>query len=161
MIKVILPRKVQFLRPHVIHLMRGQFFTLEGHTFFTMGGASSHDVDDGILDPAAPDYYERLFRLLGEGREQYRIVGQSWWPEELPSKEEYAEARRTLDAHRWEVDYIITHGSGGPCEMNPLSQRFSVLRNRPASFFFGHPGLSKFYRNSFLGLDLREEIGYD
>ena len=58
--------------------MRGQLFTLEGHTFFTMGGASSHNVEDGMLDPAAPDYYERLFRLLGEGREQYRIVGQSW-----------------------------------------------------------------------------------
>ena len=29
------------------------------------------------------------------------------------SKEEYAEARRTLDAHRWEVDYIITHSPPG------------------------------------------------
>ena len=101
--------KVHFLRPHVIHLMRGQVFTLEGRTLFTMGGASSHDVEDGILDPAAPDYYERLLRLLGEGRRQYRIVGQSWWPEELPSEEEYAEARRNLDAHSWAVDYIITH----------------------------------------------------
>ena len=101
--------KVQLLRPHVIHLMRGQVFTLEGHTFFTMGGASSHDVEDGILDPANPDYYERVLRLLREERRQYRIVGQSWWPEELPSDEEYAEARRTLDAHSWEVDYIITH----------------------------------------------------
>ena len=63
--------------------------------------------------PAALDYYERLFRLLGEGREQYRIVGQSWWPEELPSEEEYAEARRNLDAHSWELDYIITHSPPG------------------------------------------------
>lgn len=101
--------KVQFLRPHVIHFMRGQVFTLEGRTFFTMGGASSHDVEDGILDPATPDYYERLLRLLGEGRRQYRIVGQSWWPEELPSEEEYAEARRNLDTYGWEADYIITH----------------------------------------------------
>ena len=101
--------KVQLLRPHVIHLMRGQVFTLEGHTFFTMGGASSHDVEDGILDPANPDYYERVLHLLGEDRKQYRIVGQSWWPEELPSDEEYTEARRNLDAHNWAVDYIITH----------------------------------------------------
>ena len=49
--------KVQFLRPHVIHLMRGQVFTLEGHTFFTMGGASSHDVEDGVLDPTADGYH--------------------------------------------------------------------------------------------------------
>jgi hypothetical protein len=103
----------QFLRPHVIHFMRGQVFTLEGRTFFTMGGASSHDVEDGILDPATPDYYERLLRLLGEGRRQYRIVGQSWWPEELPSEEEYAEARRNLDTYGWEADYIITHSPPG------------------------------------------------
>ena len=101
--------KVQFLRPHVIHLMRGQVFTLEGRTFFTMGGASSHDVEDGILDPAADGYHERLLRLLIEGKRQYRILGQSWWPEELPSEEEHAEARRNLDARGWAVDYIITH----------------------------------------------------
>lgn len=101
--------KVQFLRPHVIHLMRGQIFTLEGRTFFTMGGASSHDVEDGILDPAADGYHERLLRLLIEGKRQYRILSQSWWPEELPSEEEYAEARRNLDAYGWTVDYIITH----------------------------------------------------
>lgn len=101
--------KVQFLRPHVIHLMRGQVFTLEGHTFFTMGGASSHDVEDGVLDPTADGYHERLLRLLIEGKRQYRILGQSWWPEELPSEEEYSEARRNLDVHGWAVDYIITH----------------------------------------------------
>ena len=101
--------KVHFLRPHVIHLMRGQIFTLEGRTFFTMGGASSHDVEDGILDPASEGYHERLLRLLIEGKRQYRILGQSWWPEELPSEEEYAEARRNLDAYGWTVDYIITH----------------------------------------------------
>lgn len=32
--------KVQFLRPRMIHLMHGQVFTLEGHTFFTMDNAS-------------------------------------------------------------------------------------------------------------------------
>lgn len=33
----------------------------------------------------------------------------SWWAQELPSDEEYAEARRSLDAVGWQVDYIITH----------------------------------------------------
>ena len=32
--------KVQFLRPHVIHLMRGQIFMLEERTVFPMGGAA-------------------------------------------------------------------------------------------------------------------------
>ena len=34
---------VHELRPSVLHLMRGQVFSLEGRRFFTMGGASSHD----------------------------------------------------------------------------------------------------------------------
>lgn len=38
---------VHKIRPSVIHLMRGQVFTLEGRHFFTMGGARSHDISDG------------------------------------------------------------------------------------------------------------------
>ena len=101
--------KVQFIRPHVIHLMRGQVFTLEGHTFFTMGGASSHDIEDGILDMDDPNFRGKHIHLLLENQRHFRIRGRSWWPEELPSEEEYAEARRNLDVHGWTVDYIITH----------------------------------------------------
>ena len=39
---------VHKIRPHVIHLMRGQAFELQGRMFFTMGGARSHDIADGI-----------------------------------------------------------------------------------------------------------------
>ena len=35
--------RIHELRPHVYHLMRGQVFTLDNKTFFTMGGASSTD----------------------------------------------------------------------------------------------------------------------
>ena len=31
--------------------MRGQVYEINGKTFFTFGGASSHDIQDGILDP--------------------------------------------------------------------------------------------------------------
>ena len=41
--------RIHEVRPHVLHLMRGQVFDIEGYTFFTMGGASSHDIQDGIL----------------------------------------------------------------------------------------------------------------
>ena len=41
---------VHEIRPHVLHLMRGEVFTIEGKTFFAMGGASSHDISDGIID---------------------------------------------------------------------------------------------------------------
>ena len=42
--------KVQRVRPSVVHLMRGQVYEIGGRRFFTMGGASSHDIGDGILD---------------------------------------------------------------------------------------------------------------
>lgn len=100
--------KVQEIRPNVLHLMRGQVFDIEGHRFFTMGGASSHDVCDGILDPDAPDFIAEFKRLYAKNA-LFRVNHLSWWEQELPSEEEYAEARRNLDANDWKVDYIVTH----------------------------------------------------
>ena len=33
----------------------------------------------------------------------------SWWQQEMPSDEEYAEARKNLNRCGWQADYIITH----------------------------------------------------
>ena len=76
--------KVHRVRPHVLHLMRGQIFELESYRFFTMGGAKSHDTN-------------------------HRINHISWWRQELPSDEEYSEALQNLERYNWQVDYIITH----------------------------------------------------
>ena len=76
--------KIHRIRPSVIHLMRGQVFTIEDRKFFTMGGASSHD-------------------------KEYREEGKTWWKEEMPSEEEYEEALRNLKKHDYKVDYVITH----------------------------------------------------
>ena len=76
--------KVHRVRSHVLHLMRGQIYELEGYRFFTMGGARSHDAD-------------------------YRISHLSWWQQELPSDEEYNEALQNLKRCSWQVDYILTH----------------------------------------------------
>lgn len=35
--------RVHEVMPHVLHLMRGQVFDIDGLSIFTMGGASSHD----------------------------------------------------------------------------------------------------------------------
>ena len=69
--------------------MRGQAFELQGRMFFTMGGAQSHDIADGILDIDSPDFYER-YDSLRRNRGQFRINHISWWEEELPSDKEYA-----------------------------------------------------------------------
>lgn len=69
--------KIQRIRPHVIHLMRGQVFELQGCTFFTMGGASSHDIEDGIPNPKAPDFEEQYWMLRRMGA-RFRVNHHSW-----------------------------------------------------------------------------------
>ena len=100
--------KVHHVRPHVLHLMRGQVFEIDGVTFFTMGGAASHDIQDGILDPASPDF-EREYWFKRRTRQMFRVKGVSWWPDELPSEAEYEEAARNLGRVNWQVDCILTH----------------------------------------------------
>lgn len=76
--------KVRQIADSVYHLMRGQVFTIDGMKFFTMGGGTSIDRNS-------------------------RIEGKTWWPEEEASTAELEEAKKNLDSHNWEVDYILTH----------------------------------------------------
>jgi len=100
--------KVHEVRPNVLHLMRGQVFEIGGLTWFTMGGAASHDIQDGILDPEAPSF-EQEYRFKSSTRQKFRVKGVSWWPEELPSDAEYEEAIKNLEQVNWQVDCVLTH----------------------------------------------------
>lgn len=97
--------KVNFVRPSVIHLMRGEVFNIEDKTFFTFGGASSHDIRDGILeadDPRIKSWYKDYTKL-------FRINHVSWWDIELPNEEEMNNGLKNLEKYNNRVDYIITH----------------------------------------------------
>lgn len=100
--------KVHKIRHSVIHMMRGQIFEIDGKSIFTFGGASSHDIDGGILELDNPDYKEKK-KKLDKGWRPYRINHLSWWQQELPSKEEMEEGRRNLAIHDNTVDFIVTH----------------------------------------------------
>jgi len=100
---------VHEIRPSVLHLMRGNIYTIEGKTFLAFGGAPSHDIKDGILDPSKPYFKEQKRYLEKSGKWMYRILGESWWPEELPNKKEYDRCLKNLDKVGWKVDYILTH----------------------------------------------------
>lgn len=76
--------KVHFIRPSVIHLMRGQVYEFDGNTIFTMGGATSTDRTS-------------------------RIVDYTWFEEEIPTDEEYDEAMVNLEKHNFEVDFVFSH----------------------------------------------------
>ncbi len=100
--------KVQYIRDNVVHLMRGQIFELEGASFFTFGGARSHDIQDGILDIDDEDFAETSRQLRARDA-LFRVNHISWWKEELPDKQEMDEGKENLEKHGWQVDYIITH----------------------------------------------------
>lgn len=99
---------IQKLRPSVIHLCRGQVFTLNGQKFFTFGGASSHDISGGILERDDPRFRQKK-RDLDRNYICYRVNHESWWERELPNVEEMEEGRKNLAKNNWEVDYVITH----------------------------------------------------
>ncbi len=140
--------KIQRVRPSVFHLMRGQIYEIEGRKFFTMGGASSHDISGGILEPDDPKFRQKRKRLEISGA-LYRVNHRSWWAAELPSDEEYRIARANLEASGWAVDYIITHCcptsvqnelSGGAYQADHLTDFLDEVAQRCSfkHWFFGH-----------------------
>lgn len=70
--------------PNVIHLMRGEVYTIENKSFFTFGGAASVD-------------------------KAWRIEGYSWWRNEEATMSDVNNAFNNLERIGYKVDYIITH----------------------------------------------------
>ena len=100
--------KVHKISPSVIHLMRGQIFTLDNMKIFTFGGAASHDISGGILAPSDPDFKTKELELR-RSEKSCRINHFSWWAQELPTDEEMQEGLNNLAACDNKVDVIITH----------------------------------------------------
>lgn len=140
--------KIQRITPSIIHLMRGQVFEIDGCRIFTFGGAQSHDIDGGILDPDDLEFHEKK-KVLDQSCLPYRINHISWWREELPSKEEYEEGLRNVKVCGNGVDYIITHCAsstiqailgGGMYKPDRLTDYFMEVEGKLQfkKWFFGH-----------------------
>ncbi len=97
--------KVHKIRDSVLHLMRGEIVDIDNKKFFTFGGASSHDIQDGILNL---DEEERIYEYR-KRRAFFRIRDFSWWDLELPTDEEMQNGIKNLKKVNYKVDYIITH----------------------------------------------------
>lgn len=156
---------VQFVRPSVLHLMRGQIFTIGGKQFFTMGGASCHDIPGGILEPDDPHFREKRRRLAAQ-KVPFRVNHRTWWKEELPDAHELKTARRNLKRAHWEVDYIITHCcpsrmqeqlTHGEYPSNELTDFLDEVWQRCTfrNWFFGHYHADKIIAEKFLLLYLQ------
>jgi len=75
---------VHQIRDHVLQLLNGQVYEIEGKTFFVMGGATSVD-------------------------KMFRIEHETWWKEEEPSDDDYAAAWENLSRYGNQVDYVLSH----------------------------------------------------
>lgn len=137
---------------NVYHLMRGYVFELCGKKFFAFGGASSHDIDDGVLDEDDFENHKK-FRIevnyWHRAGKRFRVNHVSWWKQELPSEEEMEFGLKTLDAHDDKVDFIISHCcpqqivsviSNKQDKPDALTRYFNVVAENVAfsKWFFGH-----------------------
>lgn len=119
--------QVHRINASVLHLMRGQVYTIEEKRFFTFGGAASHD-------------------------REYRTEGKSWWAREMPSAEEYQYGLQQLEKHNWDVDVVITHTCSSESlnwmkqhyhtevEPDAMHEYFQTIQNKLnyRQWWFGH-----------------------
>lgn len=104
--------KAHKIRDNIYHLMRGYVFDICDKKFFAFGGASSHDIQDGILDPddfVDMDDFRDTYRRWQKYGKMFRVRGVSWWDQEMPSDEEMERGRQSLKAVNNEVDFVISH----------------------------------------------------
>jgi len=133
--------KVHAVADNIFHLMRGQVFTIEGKSIFTMGGGES------------PDF-------------EFRAQSDSWSRLETPAGDELLEGANNLEAWDCQVDYIITHEPPGKIKnflrlkekeevrVTGLNSYFEELSGACTyqRWFFGSMHLDKYVSSSHIAL---------
>ncbi len=118
--------RVHRLRPNVLHLLRGEVFCIEGIKIFAFGGGFSAD----------------------KARRREHL---SWWPQEMPSEEDYENARVHLQENDYAVDVILTHAP--PIDSMDYFARFPQ---------YGGKGVlaEEWPLNAFLEFEVRQKVSY-
>ncbi len=143
--------KAHKIRDNIYHLMRGYVFDICDKKFFAFGGASSHDIQDGILDPddfADMDDFRDTYKRWRKSGKMFRVKGVSWWSQEMPNDEEMERGRQSLKDVKNKVDFVITHCAPlgvasvlGYTTSDNLTWYFNELLGSGLKFdkwFFGH-----------------------
>lgn len=122
--------KVHKIRSNIFHLIRGEVFNIDRCTFLAFGGAPSHDIQDGIIDPSTDPNWKERAKKMRIWNKMFRIKGISWWEQETPTKADFDNARKNLARYNNKVDFILTHEA-------PASAFFEIaaLNHVPYKFF--------------------------
>lgn len=97
--------KIHRIRKNIIHLMRGEIYTINGKKILTFGGGYSIDKEWRI------EHFKQTRRKC-------------WWAQEFPTQEEIDNAFNNLEKNNWKVDYIFSHSA--PTNCLPLIQEFFI-----------------------------------
>ena len=101
--------KARRIRKNVHMLENGELFNFDGFRVLSLGGARSHDIRDGIVEPdeftTKSSLNNYLHILRGEFKE-FRVNHLSWWEEEMPDEA----MLEKFKSHASEsVDLLLTH----------------------------------------------------
>ena len=144
--------KAHKIRDNVYHLMRGYIFDICDKKIFAFGGASSHDIQDGILDRddfVDDEDFRSTVKEWDKKDKWFRINHMSWWKQEMPTQEEMDFGLKTLKEYDNKVDYIVSHCcpqeiaslfSHGLYKPDQLTQYFNDVKDTVKfdKWFFGH-----------------------
>lgn len=136
--------KVHKINSSIFHLMRGEIYEIDNKKIFAFGGASCHDIPDGILDD---DNLEKIDEY-DKRHAGYRIRGYNWWDLELPTDGELRNGLDNLCKVNNKVDYIISHCAPTSIQNafnpyypdNKLTKYFEEIKDKVEfkKWYFGH-----------------------
>ena len=123
--------RVHKIRHNLLHLMRGEVYSLDGITLFAFGGGYSLD-------------------------KYIRQEDVSWWRQEMPSPEEYENARANLRQAGQQAGYIITHTapSESVCYLSTIRRlgiKNNVIEEMPLTTFLDDIYQNVAYKHWYIG----------
>ena len=133
--------KAHHISGNLFHLIRGEIYNIENKKYLAFGGGESDDAD-------------------------CRIENISWWPDEIPSKDDIKNAENNLKENNYIVDYIITHQAPSKIEFTLNGNEFSdncvgnffdtiLDKVKFTRWYFGSYHIDRFIPKSYLSLYTR------
>ena len=133
-------------------LENGYVFDIDGCSCFTFGGARSHDINGGILNPAdfpTEQKFKREYKHRADIGRMFRVLGVSWWEQEMPSADEMERGRENIRSFMKDhdhIDFIFTHDAPASDKIylgfdaDELNKYLESLRDEMTyhKWFYGH-----------------------
>lgn len=137
--------KAHQVAENVFHLMRGEIYEIQGKTFLAFGGAVTGDYN---LILRKDEYFKQNTKYCRKKGLTYRVLGETYWPQECPTEEELNHAIKNVIDCKRQIDYVITHDAPSFVVKNYLYQDNLTFANKILDtlqnsfycdkWFFGH-----------------------